>query len=173
MAVRLPIQLEDPVAQLRAIASESRLAKRFHRTLGRKTVAALAEFSAPSFTPRALALYSRHEVVNHHRPVANLMISNVVGPDRALRLVGARVEAIHPHGPLMEGVGLNITVMSYAESVDIGVLTCPRALPDPRNVADALAGGIEALAKRATRPSPEIPRLMEALTRQIGEASQE
>ena len=38
-----------------------------------------------------------------------------------MALFGQPVQALHPHGPLMEGVGLNITVMSYAGSIDVGV----------------------------------------------------
>ena len=61
-----------------------------------------------------------------HRPVYNVIVSNVPGPPMPLYMHGAELVAFYPHGPIFEGTGLNITVMSYQDSVDIGVIACRR-----------------------------------------------
>jgi diacylglycerol O-acyltransferase len=63
-----------------------------------------------------------------------------------LSLAGAEVEALLPHGPVMDGTGLNITVMSYAGSLDIGILACRRAVPQVQPLADRVAAAVEELA---------------------------
>jgi len=42
-------------------------------------------------------------------------------------------------GPPMEGAGLNITVMSYLDSIDFGFMACDDLLPDVWDLADAVA----------------------------------
>jgi hypothetical protein len=64
--------------------------------------------------------------------------------------------AIPPFG----GCGLNITVMRYAGSIDVGVLACPVAVPKPAALADAIAAAIEHLAKRASRSRPILAGLV-------------
>ena len=151
----LPVQLEDPVHQLAEVSRATRRAKRFHAALGDRTLASLAEITSPAVAERAFGLYARWRLAASHRPLFNLVISNVPGPPTALSFQGARVHALHPHGPLMEGAGLNITVMSYAGSIDVGVLACRERVPDAARVADRVAAAIEELAKVADRSLPE------------------
>ena len=48
------------------------------------------------------------------------MISNVPGPQFPLYLAGARLEANYPVSVITDGMGLNITVMSYCGHMDFG-----------------------------------------------------
>ena len=160
MLVRLPMGIEDPIEGLLAVIAETRLAKRFHKDLGRHTIAAIAELAPPRLTARAMQLYSRLGLAQRQRPIANLTISCVTGPGERLRMGGAPVEALHPHGPLFDGSGLNITVMRYAGSIDVGVLACPVAVPDPAALADAIAAAIEHRASRSTRSEPVLAGLV-------------
>lgn len=155
---RLPVELEDPVHQLGDVRRATREAKRFHARLGPHTLGALAEV-LPGFLPKAAELYSRWRLAGLHRPLVNLVLSNVPGPPWPLSFCGQPVRALHPHGPLMEGVGLNVTVLSYAGSLDIGVLACREHLPDAHRLTDRIAGAVEELAKLAEAALPEIPDL--------------
>ncbi len=74
----------------------------------------------------------------------NAIISNVPGPPFPLYYAGAELVAAYPLGPVMEGCGLNITVFSYRESVDIGFMVCPELVTDVWGMADAVD---EALAE--------------------------
>ena len=58
------------------------------------------------------------------------MISNVPGPPFPLYYAGAKLCTRCPMGPVMEGAGLNITVLSYMDNVDIGFMACRELVPD-------------------------------------------
>ncbi len=149
MLADLPVHIDDPAHRYFEVCRAGRRAKRFHSLLGKQTVAAFAELSPGPLVAGALRLYSRWGLADLHRPLQNLVISNVPGPPQPLSFAGAAVRALHPHGPLMDGAGLNITVMSYAGSLDVGVLACREAIPDPGTLARGVAAEFEALAKRA------------------------
>ena len=65
---------------------------------------------------------------DRHRPLFNVTISNVPGPPFPLYSIGARLLANYPIGPIMDGGGLNMTVMSYLDQLDFGLLACPDVL---------------------------------------------
>lgn len=57
--------------------------------------------------------------------------------------------AAHPLGPLMEGAGMNITVLSYAGSVDFGVIACRRTVPNAGDIALGFGAAMAHLRKIA------------------------
>jgi diacylglycerol O-acyltransferase len=67
--------------------------------------------------------------------VHNLVISNVPGPPLPLYFMGAKIEAMHPLGPVFHGAGLNITVMSNNGRVGVGVIACRESMPDVDDLA--------------------------------------
>jgi diacylglycerol O-acyltransferase len=151
MLVALPVHLDDPLKRFSWLRQASNLSKGAHARLGPDTIGSLAEFPPPAFTWAAAQLYTRWQLAARHRPIQNLMISNVPGPPVELSMCGARVESIHPHGPLLEGAGLNITVLSYDSHIDVGVLACGKAEPEVDELADGVAVGIEELTKLVQR----------------------
>jgi diacylglycerol O-acyltransferase / wax synthase len=68
----------------------------------------------------------------------NLPISNVPGPRQRGRVGGAQVTEIYSVGPLTAGSGLNITVWSYVDQLNISVLTDGATVDDPHEVTDAM-----------------------------------
>jgi diacylglycerol O-acyltransferase len=84
-------------------------------------------------------------------PVANLMISNVRGPDFPLWIAGGRVDQMLPMGPLIEGMGLNITVVSYLDTVSFGFQVCPDLLPDVAALARYIDDAVTELEKATPR----------------------
>jgi WS/DGAT/MGAT family acyltransferase len=86
---------------------------------------------------------------------ANMLISNVRGPDRPLYLNGARLETFFPVSTLIAGVGLNITFMSYGRQMVFGYTANGSSLPEVESMArytvEAFAALEQAAAKRATR----------------------
>jgi hypothetical protein len=79
------------------------------------------------------------------RPVHNLVVSNVPGPQNPLYFLGSEVKAMYPLGPIFHGSGLNITVMSLNGKLDVGVISCPELLPDLWDLADDFAVALEEL----------------------------
>ena len=72
------------------------------------------------------------------------------GPPFPLYLAGAQMLASYPIGPVADGFGLNVTVVSYRDSLDFGLSACPDLVGDPWQVADALLAEEAALISRCS-----------------------
>ncbi len=140
MFVQLPVHLDDPVERLMAVHEGTQGAKEEHNALGGDMLISWAEHATPNVFAGAARFYSRLRLANVHRPIANLVVSNVPGPDFPLYLAGAELEAGFPLGPVMDGMGVNITVMSYRGVLYWGIITCP----DTVSMVWDLAAGIPA-----------------------------
>ncbi len=96
-------------------------------------------------TEAASAVYRRATESDKIPSVANVAISNVPGPPVPLYLAGARMLTNYPCSIVTHGMGLNITVQSYAQSLDFGMMADAEAMPDVRKLADAVMEAFEAL----------------------------
>ncbi len=149
MFVRLPVQLDDPVEQLRTINAETKEAKIMQSAIGADMLQDFAQFVPPTLFNRAMLLYSSLNLADRHRPIHNLVVSNVPGPPIPLYAAGARVVGIYPFGPLLEGAGLNLTILSNMGNVDFGVIACRELVPDVWEIADGFGDAVQLLLKRA------------------------
>lgn len=149
MFVRLPVQLDDPVEILRTINAETKVAKVMQNAIGADTLQDFAQFIPPTVFNRAMRLYSNLNLADRHRPVHNLVVSNVPGPPIPLYAAGAQVKGVFPFGPLLEGAGLNLTVLSNMGHVDFGVIACRELVPDVWDIADGFGEAVLELKKRA------------------------
>ena len=70
-------------------------------------------------------------------------ISNVPGPQVPLYLAGARMVTFHPLSIVLHGLALNITIQTYAGSVDFGIIADKKAVPHVQDLADALEAAFE------------------------------
>lgn len=73
---------------------------------------------------------------NRIAPPANLVISNVPGPRQHLYLMGAELIHNYPMSVLVHGQALNITVTSYADELDFGLLAAREVMPDLDKLTD-------------------------------------
>ena len=149
LLVHLPVHLTDPVERLLALKCAAASSKQVHDSHGLSALGWWAEFTPAGLLGRAAHLYSHWNLAARHRPFHNLVISNVRGPGTPLYAAGARLTAAYPLGPLMDGAGLNITVVSYVESVDFGVLACERSVPHLTDIALGFGGAVADLHKLA------------------------
>jgi WS/DGAT/MGAT family acyltransferase len=147
MLTSLATDLDDPLDRLAAIHQGMGLAKEQQNAIGADTLQNWVEFAAPAVLGLAVRTYSRTKMADRHRPLFNVTISNVPGPPFPLYVAGAQMKATYPIGPIFDGGGLNITVMSYMDSLDFGFLVCPELIPDPWQLADAMHDALEQLTK--------------------------
>jgi diacylglycerol O-acyltransferase len=152
MFVQLPVDLHRPLDRLTAIHEGTKGAKEEHNALGSDLLQNWAEHSTPNFFVNAARFYSRMRLADRHRPIANLVISNVPGPDFPLYLGGAELEAGFPLGPVMDGMGLNITIMSYRGVLYWGINACPEAIPRLWNLTAAIPVSLDELLGAAGLP---------------------
>jgi hypothetical protein len=81
--------------------------------------------------------------------IHNLVVSNVPGPPFPLYFAGARLVALHPLGPIFDGAGLNITVLSYMDDVGFGFIACRELMPRLWELAHAVPEATAELKKAA------------------------
>jgi WS/DGAT/MGAT family acyltransferase len=145
MFTTLDTHLADAAERIRAIQTCTVGAKEEHNAVGAAMLQDWAEYAAPNTFNLASRLYSSWGLAGSHRPIHNVIISNVPGPPFPLYYAGAEMVAAYPMGPVMEGVGLNITVFSYHGSVDIGFMVDRELVPDVWNMADRVKDALAEL----------------------------
>ena len=136
MFTSLATDVDDPLERILAISRVTKGAKEDHNVIGASLLQDWAEHAAPTTFALAARLYSSLHLSDRHRPIHNVVISNVPGPPFPLYYAGAQLEYTLPMGPVMEGAGLNITVLSYMDSVDIGFMACRELVPDVWDLTD-------------------------------------
>jgi diacylglycerol O-acyltransferase len=146
----LPTQLTDPAARIYALAESNRVAKEHHFSIKADMLQDWAQFAAPRLFGFAVRAYSALRLAEKHPVVHNLVISNVPGPPMPLYLLGARVTGLYPLGPVFHGAGLNVTVISNAGRVDIGLLGARELVPELWTLADAIQSEMKDLLEAAS-----------------------
>jgi WS/DGAT/MGAT family acyltransferase len=149
MFVQLPANLPDPLERLMAIREGTKGAKEEHNALGAHLLQDWSEYATPNVFANAARFYTRMRLADRHRPIANLVISNVPGPDFPLYLGGAELEAMFPLGPVMDGMGLNVTILSYRGVLYWGIITCREAMPAVWKLAAAIPSALDDLLAEA------------------------
>ena len=157
MLVPLATGVADPAARLRHIRDGMRAAKEQNASVDPDVFASWAEAALPAVATRLSRLVTNLRLFDHVAPPFNLVVSNVPGPDVPVYLAGARMESLHPLGPIMEGVGVNVTVFSYLDSVHVGVQACWDLVPDVAVLAEAMEASLGELVAEADRRERPVP----------------
>jgi diacylglycerol O-acyltransferase len=155
----IPVQLDDPVARLRAVHEVMKGAKEQHNLLGAEMLADWSELTPPKPFTAVVHLYSRLHLADRHRPPINLVISNVPGPTQPLFVGGARLVGIWSMGPILENIGLNVTVWSYLGQMNVGLVACRDAVPDLPRLTGYLheaLGELRKVAEGNHRATPAV-----------------
>jgi diacylglycerol O-acyltransferase len=150
----LPTHLADPAARVFMLAENNRLSKDHHLTIDADMLQDWAQFSAATMFGLAVRAYSALRLAEKHPVVQNLVISNVPGPAMPLYLLGARITGLYPLGPVFHGAGLNVTVLSNAGKVNVGLLGARDLVPDLWPLADALPEALAELLAAANLLAP-------------------
>jgi diacylglycerol O-acyltransferase len=156
MLTSLATHIDDPVSRLASIRVSSRGARAEHDALGGDMLASWAELVFPGMFKTAAKLYTKYRVAARHRPIYNLVVSNVTGPRKPLYFGGARMVAAYPLGPIVEGAGLNITVMSYGTEIDFGMVAARTLLPDLADIAGHIREATAELLAAAHKVEPKL-----------------
>ncbi|MGD0984961.1 MAG: wax ester/triacylglycerol synthase family O-acyltransferase [Acidimicrobiales bacterium] len=128
MLSSLATDIADPVARLHAISAAMSGAKYQESLIGSDVLTDWTEFTFPALIGGVARFISSTRFFDHVRPAFNVTISNIPGPQFPLFLAGARVAATYPLGPVVEGAGLNMTVMSYCGTVYFGLNGCRKTV---------------------------------------------
>jgi WS/DGAT/MGAT family acyltransferase len=135
MLTALPTDADDPLERVRRSHDNAVDAKESHHLLGPELVSRWAAYFPPAPSEALFRWLADRDGQNK---VLNLPISNVPGPREYGRVGGALVTEIYSVGPLTTGSGLNITVWSYVDQLNVSVLTDGATLDDPHELTDAI-----------------------------------
>jgi WS/DGAT/MGAT family acyltransferase len=149
MFTTLASNIEDPVERLRKIHEANKGAKEEHKAIGANMLQNWAQFAAPTTFSLAARMYSSLKVAERHPVIHNLVISNVPGPNFPLYFAGAKLVGLYPLGPIFDGAALNITVLSYLDTVHWGLIACREVMPGLWDLAAQIPEALAELRKAA------------------------
>jgi diacylglycerol O-acyltransferase len=135
MLVALPTDSDDPLERVQYCHENAISAKESHQLMGPELVSRWAAYMPPAGTEAFFRWASGRDGQNK---ILNLNISNVPGPRERGRVGGALVTEIYSVGPLTAGSGLNITVWSYVDQLNISVLSDGATVKDPHEVTEMM-----------------------------------
>ncbi len=145
MLCSLATDIKDPLERLRAIRASSLEAKELSGKVKDATPRDFSIFGAPVVLQGAMGLYGKSGLADRLPPPANVVISNVPGPQTALYLAGAKLLTLYPVSIPAHGMALNMTVQSYHGALDFGLTACRRTVPELRKLADYLEESLDEL----------------------------
>ena len=143
MVLPIPTDIADPRERLMRAHKILSRGKRQTQGLPASLMTDVSNFLPPAIFTRASRLAL--EVTGRVRPALNLVISNVPGPPIPLYCAGAQMVAHHPVSVITDGVGLNITVMSYRDKLDFGIVVDREMTDDAWSLMDAARNAMEEL----------------------------
>jgi diacylglycerol O-acyltransferase len=152
----LPTSQSDPVKRLRQV----HLRMRALRRSGQATVA-LGILAAMGTLPDTL----KEGVLEALAANASVVVSNVRGPPAARYFAGQRIARELFWVPQSGGIGVGISLLSYAGQVDVGVMADARRMPDPAELARCVAREFDALLLAAMASLPAKRNVVSARRR--------
>ena len=143
MFCRLATDIEDVAERLEIICGNISHAKGHGNEMAPTLIQDWTEFLGRSVL-NAVVRVARN-IPLPDRPIHNLVLSNVPGPQQPLYFLGCAINAQYPFGPIVIGAGLNVTVMSLNGRLGIGVISCPDLVSDVWDLADAFPVALDEL----------------------------
>jgi diacylglycerol O-acyltransferase / wax synthase len=156
MFISLRTDVADPVERLHAIHASAMVAKEVHKALGADMLADWSEFYPPRPFSAWMRLYSRLRLADYHAPPQNAVISNVPGPAEPLYIAGAKLVELYSVGPILEGIGLNVTVWSYLGTLYVGLISCPELMGDLWDLAELIPPALDELMAAAASAASAV-----------------
>ena len=133
---------DDPLERLRVINASTRR--------GKSDIESLSPNAAQYYTLLGLVpllLAQRTGVLQKLPPLFNFTVSNVVLSKEPLYLLGARLELLAPISFLVDGYGLNVTLVGYTDQVTLGVVGCRDTMPHLQTLAVHIGAALDDLEK--------------------------
>jgi diacylglycerol O-acyltransferase / wax synthase len=133
--VIVPVQPKDPVERFEIVR------ERLAETKGEPAVAAAGSLAGLlTMLPTSVLV----GVTRGQGRTIDFATSNLRGSPVDLYLGGSRIDANFPMGP-RAGCGLNVTLLSYRDSLDMGINLDPAAVSDPATLLDCFDESFGAL----------------------------
>ncbi|HEY5110335.1 MAG TPA: WS/DGAT domain-containing protein, partial [Acidimicrobiales bacterium] len=145
--VSVATDVADPLERLRTIHDGVVAARAVRQQLGHDLLEQRADVVPPQLYQPTVRLWSRSHVADHLHPPLNVILSNVAGPREEIRMGPVGLEALYSVGPILEGIGLNVTAWSYEDVLGVSLIGCPKSVPDPWALVDQFHLALEELRR--------------------------
>jgi WS/DGAT/MGAT family acyltransferase len=140
----LPTDEPDPVTRVQRVHDAMADAKQLFDAVPAEALTDFAQFPPPAVFARAMRTATR---LSARTAPVNLVISNVPGPREPLYAAGSKLLHYYPVSTIVDGQGLNVTVQSYLDTLDFGLVACRELVPDLQDMVDAMVEDLAALGK--------------------------
>lgn len=147
MFASLPTDEPDPVQRVQRVHAAMAGAKELFDALPARQLTDFSQFPPPAVFAQAMRLSTR--LMGRFNSPVNLIISNVPGPRNPLYAAGARMQHFYPVSTIIDGQGLNVTVQSYLDTLDFGLVACRELVPDLWDMLDFMLDDLVALGEAA------------------------
>ena len=133
----------NPEKRLRKIQESMRAGKDLLKELSPTEAALFMQLTQlPALLTSVLGLGSKF-------PAFSTVVSNVPGPRKPLYWNGARLDGMYPASIVFDGFAMNITLVSYHNQLDFGIVACRRSLPQIQRIIDHLEESLTELEQIA------------------------
>jgi WS/DGAT/MGAT family acyltransferase len=152
MNVPVHTDVADPMSRLRAVSEATANAKATDSAIGARQMTDISRH-IPSGT---LALAGRLVTglgLGHRTRFANCTVTNVPGPQQPLYLNGAKLLMSTGCGPVLDGMGLILTAISYDGEIALSLTSCREIVPDPEHLVACMKRAFQNLKKAASDES--------------------
>ena len=129
----------DPANRLRVVQASVKEAKQRFAQMSPEEI---LNFTALSMAPTGLNLLTG---LAPKWRAFNVIISNVPGPKEPLYWNGAQLQGQYPVSVVLDRIALNMTLTSYRDQIEFGLIACRRTLPSMQRLLDYLEQSIDDL----------------------------
>ncbi|MBR1232825.1 wax ester/triacylglycerol synthase family O-acyltransferase [Bradyrhizobium sp. AUGA SZCCT0182] len=161
MLCNLATDIADPIRRLEAIVASSTDSKKRLEDIRDVIPADLTWLGAPIIITGMARLMGHAKLAEQLPAIVNVLISNVPGPKEPLYCAGARMLNYFPVSIPSNGSVLNITVQSYQDNLDFGLIACRAAVPDIEKLVEFLIDEFDRLRRAAGGPEQAKARKIE------------
>ncbi len=153
----LATRIADPAERIQAIMASVKAGKAFYNGMSPKEIELVSMImQTPSILLMPLGLISR-------LPAYNIAISNVPGIRETMYWNGARMDGSYPLSIVVDGMAMNITLVTYGQNVDFGIIACRRSMPQVQRIIDYMEDALAELEDAAGLATPR----QEAIARPV------
>ena len=152
MLVGIATDVADPVERMHAIRAASTRAKTLAGSMKGAIPTDMPSLGIPWLMAGITPLFRKAVASDRVPVVANVLVSNVPGPQMPLYLAGGELRAYFPVSIVTHGLALNITIVSYNGSLDFGLVAAKRAMPQLTRFAAHLEAAHAELLEIARTP---------------------
>ena len=164
----LPTDVAEPLARLAAAQTAGQEAKILFADMRDLVTTDISVIGAPLVAMGLTRLWAGARAANYLSPFFNVAISNVPGPRQTMYCAGAPATHYFPVSIPYHGCALNITVQSYLDQLDFGLVACSETVPDAQRIADFIVEDFTAMrvadanSSRVEAVEVTVPALMRA-----------